>query len=147
MKKRRTIVVMACAIVVATMVIRNNWSDLAYVQMDREEIAELLGLDEPSGWDMLEVHRKRASWLPGLKYWAPDQNCYHCYCDIPEYPAASHEHTHEIGDVRLLHAVLQMHNHGESDDWFNKLDVENAPRCICQQCFPGRKARQRRSAE
>ena len=140
MKRRHIIVLLlACAVLALILVVWGNWKIVAYVKIEEET--------------HFDIYAKRW-WLPsGPDIWATDQVCPGCrsddYSRELEATYSGSSHTHENDEGKLLTAYMRLYGahvpfdpEGEEfAEFFLTLLTESVPRCICQQCFPGRTAR------
>ena len=139
MKKRRTIavVVVCAALVVGGAAVWMNWKWIAYQEIDLE-----LGMTG---------YHKRWTWLPGGDCWFPDQICMSCTIDEHEHQWVGEEDIlgTAIGPLCFIEPLTELADSGDPDspEFFETVKLEAARRrpllslCICQQFFPGRKAR------
>jgi len=124
MKRKRIALLVACAaLVLCVVVVQQNWKWIAYVRHDVPPVREpsLFMPQRP-----IAEYRKRYEWLPGRKYWIPDQVCAACLPD--ERESMRHKHEVAIGEVIAPPDLVERYS-------FERF------RCICQECFAGRTAR------
>ena len=125
MKRRTIALLVACAVLVlCVVVVWGNWKALAYRNC-------ATGYLRAFGHEYTALE-KRWSFLPGPPSWVPDQLCYGC---LPQ-PPGSHQHIRVWGNLEMTEA----RDLPDFEAVIGRLNTA-PPRCICQQCFPGRKAR------